>query len=263
MTEIITTENLGYVYTQPPRRALENVTFSVERGQFVAIMGPNGSGKTTLVKLLLGLLRPSEGCAIVRGACPTHQRHAVQQCIGYVPQHEGVNSQVPVTARDVVHMAAACRYEGVFSRKEINRRVYAALDMVDLADMANHPFRALSGGQQQRALIARALVVDPVILIADEPFAGVDAVSHQTILNLLHTLSHEKEVTVLAVVHDINPMVHFLDRVLLLNTRMVAFGLPAEVLTTDVLRQAYGKAVPILTCDAGFLHPITGAHHDG
>lgn len=262
MTEIITTQNLGYVYSQPSHRALENVSFAVERGHFVAIMGPNGSGKTTLVKVLLGLLKPTDGDATVRGACPTDQRHAVQQCIGYVPQHEAVNSQVPVTAWDVVQMAAACRYEGALPRKEISRRVHSALEMVELTDQGRHPFRALSGGQQQRALIARALVVDPVILIADEPFSGVDAASHQTILNLLHTLSHEKQVTVLAVVHDINPMVHFLDRVLLLNTKMVAFGTPAEVLTSEVLRQAYGKAVPILVCDAGFLHPITGAHSE-
>lgn len=262
MEAVITTDNLGYAYQQPPTLALSGVSLSVDQGQFVAIMGPNGSGKTTLVKLLLGLLNPTEGNLTVRGACPMEQRQSVQRCIGYVPQHDSVNSQVPVKVRDVVTMAATCRYQSALSGAEISRRVHSALEMVELEDLAGRPFRALSGGQQQRALIARALVVDPVILIADEPFAGVDASSHQTILNLLHWLTHEKHVTVLAVVHNVNPLVHFLDRVLLLNTQMVAYGEPVEVLTSSRLREAYGKVVPILVCDDGFLHPLTEAQHD-
>lgn len=259
---IITATDLGYSFPQPPTLALENVSLTVQPGQFVAIMGPNGSGKTTFVKLLLGLLRPTEGEILVQGRRPQDTRSEVHHCIGYVPQHRAVNRQVPVRVRDVVGMAASCRYDGDLAASEVRRRVYRALEMVELADLAGRPFSALSGGQQQRALIARALVVDPVILVADEPFAAIDARSLQTTINLLQWLIKEKSVTVLAVVHDINPLVHSLDRVLLLNTQMVAYGEPGEVLTSSSLREAYGRVVPILTCDDGFLHPIAEAEHD-
>jgi ABC-type Mn2+/Zn2+ transport system ATPase subunit len=261
MTPLLAAHALGYRYPQPPVTALAGVEFAVERGQFVAITGPNGSGKTTLVKLLLGLLRPSEGEVLVAGRKPREARLQVQRTIGYVPQHEAVNAQVPIKVWDVVSMAAQCRYDGTLERKELRRRVQAALAMVELSELSGRPFRALSGGQQQRALIARALVVDPHILIADEPFAGVDAASHENITKLLRWLSDEKRVTVLVVVHNVNPLVHFLDRVLLLSTQMVAYGAPEEVLTTERMEEAYGKVVPILVCEDGFLHPLTEAQH--
>ncbi|MEI6499822.1 MAG: metal ABC transporter ATP-binding protein [Armatimonadota bacterium] len=262
MNELICAHNLGYHYSQPSTTALAGVDFGVDSGQFVAIMGPNGSGKTTLVKLLLGLLVPTQGTVTVAGKQPRDARLEVQQLIGYVPQHESVNAQIPVNVRDVVGMAAQCRYDGALDRKEVRRRVQAALDMVELGDLAGRPYGALSGGQQQRALIARALVVDPQIIIADEPFARVDALSHQNIVNLLKWLSDEKQVTVLVVVHDVNPLVHILNKVLLLNTEMVLYGAPTEVLTSANLLQAYGKVVPILVCDEGFLHPLTEGQHD-
>lgn len=262
MTAVIRGRDLGFSYVQPLTTALSGVNFEVEQGQFVAIMGPNGSGKTTLVKLVLGLLKPTAGEVFVRGKQPREARLEVQRSIGYVPQHESVNTQVPVMVKDVVAMAAQCRYHGSLGRVETRRRVESALDMVELGDLIGRPFSALSGGQQQRALIARALVVDPPIIIADEPFAQVDAVSHENIIKLFRWLSEEKHVTVLAVVHNINPLVHFLDRVMLLNTNMVAYGEPREVLSPEHLREAYGKVVPILVCEDGFLHPITEGHHE-
>jgi len=261
VSDIIVARGLGYSYPLPPTTALADVTMAVQPGQFVAIVGPNGAGKTTLVKLLLGLLEPTAGQVLVQGHAPRDSGTALHHCIGYVPQHRAVNREVPVRVRDVVAMAAHCRCQGALSRQEVRRRVNVALEMVELADLAGRPFAALSGGQQQRALIARALVVDPLVLIADEPFAAVDAVSQHHILDVLRWLTHDKGVTVMAVVHDLNPLVHYLDRVLLLSTRMVAYGPPSEVLTSSILEEAYGRAVPILVCDDGFLHPITEAPH--
>lgn len=258
---IIEAHGLGYVYPQPPTLALQNVTLSLPRGQFVAIIGPNGAGKTTFVKLLLGVLRPTQGEIFVEGQPPFSPRSHIHHRIGYVPQHRTVNQAMPVRVRDVVGMAAACRYAGQLSGADIRRRIQRALELVELSDLASRPFATLSGGQQQRALIARALVVDPVVLVADEPFAAVDARSSQAILSLLHWLTREKSVTVLTVVHDINPLVHSLDRIVLLNKRMIAFGTPADVLRPDLLQEAYGRAVPILVCEEGYLHPLTDTQH--
>jgi ABC-type Mn2+/Zn2+ transport system ATPase subunit len=261
MSPIIEVNQVSFTYPSPPVEALREISFSVDTGRFMAVMGPNGSGKTTLVKLLLGSLRPHGGTVRVLGHDPVAGGQQVQRVIGYVPQHEVVNDQVPVRVRDVVNMAAACRYGTGLNRREVHRRVEQALGMVELAPQADRPFSALSGGQKQRALIARALVVDPLILIADEPFAGVDAVSQQSIITLLQRLRDEHGVTVLAVLHNVNPLVHFLDQVLLLNQRQVACGTPEEVLTGALLREAYGRAVPVLVCDEGFPHPITEAPH--
>lgn len=261
MPPVIDVNQVSFTYPAPPVEALREISFTVDAGRFMAIMGPNGSGKTTLVKLLLGSLQPHGGKVRILGQDPVAGGQPVQRVIGYVPQHEAVNDQVPVRVREVVSLAAACRYGAGLGRREVHRRVQQALEMVELAPLADRPFSALSGGQKQRALIARALVVDPLILIADEPFAGVDAASQHTIITLLQRLRDEHGVTVLAVLHNVNPLVHFLDQVLLLNQRQVACGTPAEVLTGALLREAYGRSVPVLVCDEGFPHPITEAPH--
>ena len=264
MNAIIEATGLGYVYPSPATRALEGVEFSVSPGQFVAIMGPNGSGKTTLVKLMIGMLSPTEGQLLVRGLHPSEAPDEVRRAIGYVPQHGSVNSRVPVKVGDVVGLAAMCRARqsgAQVTAAQIHRRAQAALAMVDLGERWDRAFGALSCGQQQRVLVAHALSVDPAILVLDEPFAGVDAASQDTTIDLLQRLSVEKQITILAVVHNINPLVHFVNAVLLLSTRMVAFGNPPEVLTADLLEEAYGRAVPILVCPEGFLHPITESTH--
>ena len=257
---VITVENLGYTYSGASVPALEQVHFAAQKGSFTAIMGPNGSGKTTLIKLLIGLLEPRCGKVEVAGKNPVGAGGEIRRTIGYVPQHETVNTRLPVTTLDVVRMAALCRRR--LPAEKLKRNLAAALDMVGLAPEANQRFGTLSGGQKQRALIARALVVDPSILVLDEPFAGVDAASQDAIVSLLHNLAENKAVTVLTVVHDINPLVHFINSVVLLSRKMIAFGSPVEVLTAEHLTEAYGRAVPILVCEDGFLHPMTESSHE-
>ena len=130
MSEIIEATGLGYVYPSPPTRALEGVQFSVSPGQFVAIMGPNGSGKTTLVKLMIGMLSPTEGQVLVGGLRPSEAPEQVRQAIGYVPQHGSVNARVPVKVGDVVGLAALCRARQSGARvstAHVRRRAQAIL----------------------------------------------------------------------------------------------------------------------------------------
>jgi len=252
---VVEAHDLGFVYSRPPRRALSGLDFGVTRGSFTAILGPNGSGKSTLIKLIVGVLRPTEGEVRVMGLQPWEGRELTQRMIGYVPQQEDVNQRLPMRARDVIALAVASRRLEL-SAPATRRRVAAALRMVELEQVAETPFIALSGGQRQRVLLARALAVDPQILVLDEPFAGVDAASQEHIIGLLSRLAREKRVTVLAVVHNINPLAHFADHVLLLSTGMVAFGPPEEVLTPELLLEAYGASMQILVCEDGYRHPV-------
>ena len=254
---VVEAVGLGYDYVSPPVCALRGVSFELRRGAFLAVMGPNGSGKSTLVRAVLGLLRPTRGSIRVAGREAWEYRREIQRIIGYVPQHDSVNQHLPMCPRDIVGLAASTRGVGRGGHGNLTARVNDALAMVGMADLAHRPFGSLSGGQQQRVLVARALVVDPHLLLMDESFAGVDVVHRNELVELLAWLSREKHVTVMAVVHNINPLAHFVDHVLLLDNRMVAFGTPGETLTPELLAEAYGAEVPVLVCDDGVLHPIT------
>lgn len=257
---IIDVRGLGYRYRMPPVDALRDVEFTLPRGAFCAVIGPNGSGKTTLIKLMMGLLDPTSGRIRVQDHDPAQDAAAVQRLVGYVPQQSSINLSPPLTAREVVSLAAYTRNAG--GKRSVKDRVDRALDMVGILSMAGRPFRSLSGGQRQRTLIARALAVDPPVLVLDEPFGQVDAASQTAIGDLLHHLATAHGVTVVVVVHDVNPICHFITHTLLLRTRQVAFGTPADVLTVENLREAYGTLVPVLVCDEGYRHPVIQASHD-
>jgi len=252
---------LGFRYKSPPVEALEDLTFGIPRGSFTAIMGPNGSGKTTLLRLILGLLEPTSGDLTVFGARPWANPAAVQRCIGYVPQRENVNVRMPLRVKEVVVQGVELRAGGMTRGGAGGDRLRSVLEMVGLEDLADRPFSALSGGEQQRALIARALAVEPEILILDEPFSAVDMPTQQEISELLSRLAQEGDVTILAAVHNVTTLVHFLDSILLINRRLIAFDAPDRVLVPDVLREAYGIDVPVLICEEGFRHPIMEDMH--
>lgn len=254
---VIEAINVGFTYRNPPMRALSEVTARIEPGSFTAVMGPNGSGKSTLARLIVGLLTPTEGTLRVMGASPANLHKPARQRIGYVPQHESVNEDLPLRAREIVALALTSYRRLTGARVNIAQRVHAALELVKMDDLADQQFAALSEGQRQRVLLARALAVDPHLLVLDEPCSRVDVPSRELLAELLTRLSREKSVTVLMVVHNVNVVAHSIDHVLLLRNRMVAFGTPEQVLTEENLRAAYGTSVPILVCEEGRLHPIT------
>jgi ABC-type Mn2+/Zn2+ transport system ATPase subunit len=254
----IEASSLSFSYRRPTVKALDDVTFSIPRGSFTAIMGPNGSGKTTLVRLILGLLTPESGDLTIEGFRPWIEQSAVQRLIGYIPQSEQVNDRLPVRLKDVV-------LQGVLARggpaKGLTKRLDEILVAVGLEEFSDVRFGTLSGGQQQRTLIARALAVEPRILLLDEPFAAVDVSSQQSITELLSDIRRERDVTVITVVHNINVLVHHLDYVMLLDRRLVAMGPPAEVLSPETLKAVYKTDVPVVVCDDGFFHPMLEDTH--
>ncbi|NPA91528.1 MAG: metal ABC transporter ATP-binding protein [Chloroflexi bacterium] len=225
---------------------LEDVTFTVYPGMFVAIIGPNGAGKTTLIRTILGLIKPLRGEVLVFGK-PAWELKEERKRLGYVPQILSVDLHFPITAGEVVLMGRYARV-GLIRRpsKEDYRIARASMERVGVGHLWDRPFGKLSGGQRQRVLIARALANEPDLLVLDEPTTGVDVTATQTVYSLLREF-HEEGMTILVVSHDVGVVATFVDTVACVNRRLVAHGRPEEVLGSEELARMYG-------CDVAYFH---------
>ncbi|UQU62469.1 metal ABC transporter ATP-binding protein [Couchioplanes caeruleus] len=215
---------------------LTDVDLELHTGQRLALVGPNGAGKSTLIKSVLGLVPVLGGTATVLGRTPAQARGDT----GYVPQTGELDTGFPVSAAQVVMMG---RYRRIGwwrpARAADRRAVREALGRVGLAGKGRVPFGVLSGGQRQRVLLARAIAAEPRLLLLDEPFNGVDAVSQEAILAVLRELSASGTALMLST-HDLAVARDLADQVCLLNGRQWALGPPAQTLTAGPLRRAYG-----------------------
>jgi ABC-type Mn2+/Zn2+ transport system ATPase subunit len=246
MSPAVSVTNLSAGYGGPP--VLRDVSFDVERGQTVCVLGPNGGGKTTLLRALLGELEPVSGSVRVAG------RPA------YVAQTERTRLDFPVSALDVVLMGtlAGGRW-WLPPRRSARAAARAALDRVGLTGQAAVRFGELSGGQRQRALLARALVQDAAVLLLDEPLSGVDPASAALIDGVFADLRAEGR-TLMVSSHDVESARGF-DLVLCLHGRQVAFGPPHVVLDRATLEATYGHELIVLD-EAGPARAVTVQHHE-
>ena len=232
--ELIRVEGVSFQYDSIP--VLEEVSFSISRGDFVAMLGPNGSGKTTLVKLVLGLFRPAKGRVLLMGK-PVEEFGAWSK-IGYVPQKAThIDPLYPASVREVVAMALLSgRLAAGRGKKEEDRTVSLALEQVGMAAFRNRPIGSLSGGQQQRVFIARAIVNSPELLILDEPTAGVDAATQGLFYEMLHELNEKQRMTIILVTHDIGIVNRHVTKVACLNQRLVFHGSHAEFCQSEAFK---------------------------
>jgi ABC-type Mn2+/Zn2+ transport system ATPase subunit len=190
----------------------------------------------------------------------TKEKEKIMSLAGFMPQKEHISSNFPILVRDVVMLGLAAR-KGIMRGKADEKEGIDVIKAVGLKEeIWNRRFAELSGGQQQRVLLARALAIKPKILLLDEPFTGVDIPSQNKILDLISRLK-ESDVTVLLVIHNVNPLLHEIDRVMLLNRRIIAFGEPDKIFTEENLIAAYGASIPIIYCEEGFAHPVYGDTH--
>ena len=224
------------------RPVIWNVDLTIDAPCLFGIMGPNGAGKSTLVKAALGLV-PLAGGSIRFFGEPFAR---VRGRVGYVPQRETVDWEFPVSVMDVVLMGTYPRL-GWFRRPGRRERGLAreSLDRVGLAHVADRQIGKLSGGQQQRVFLARALAQEPEVFVLDEPMAGVDARSQETIFRVLAELRDAGKLVV-AVHHDLRTAVTWFDRVALVDMRLVATGPTASVLTAENLERTYAGRLEVL-----------------
>lgn len=215
---------------------LTGVDLEVPTGAFVAVIGPNGGGKTTLLRTLLGLVGASAGKVEVLGAAPRPGRGS----IGYVPQDVAVDGELPVTAGEVIRMGLIWR--GRTERRAAAARVAEVVEKLELGPLLDRRYGALSGGEKRRTLIARALVLDPDLLLLDEPTAGVDPGHIEPIYDLL---AERPDRTVLIVTHDLSVVSTHVDRIACVNGSLVMHA--SNQVDAHMLRELYGAGVePLL-----------------
>ncbi len=240
---LVTFEDVTFGYGPSP--AVERVSFSVQSGDFVALIGPNGSGKTTLVKLALGLERPQRGRVLLFGQEVQHFH--LWHRIGYMPQSANAfRVRFPATVGEVVSYG---QYHGfdplAIFRRGLSTAVQEALETVGMWETRGRLISELSGGQQQRVLIARALVHHPELLILDEPTAGVDVAGEERFYSLLRQLREQRGVTIILVSHDVGVVLHEATKVACLNRNLRFYGAARAVTDVDLAR-LYGFAVDLV-----------------
>ncbi len=212
MSELITLKNASFGYSKTP--ILRDVSLTIHSQEFIGISGPNGAGKSTLLRGLVGLLPVLSG--------KLYRNPSLERRIGYVPQRDKLDSLFPLTAHEVVEMGLVGIHPWHrFLNKAHQERIASSLDQVGMLKLSHHPFADLSGGQRQRVLIARALVIDPILLVLDEPTSGIDPQAEETILNLLQSL-HTSGKTILMVSHRDQSLRQFASRVLEVKGQKVA-----------------------------------------
>jgi zinc/manganese transport system ATP-binding protein len=244
-TAMVSLRDLGV--TLGGRRLFSGVNATIAPGEFVAVLGPNGSGKSTLLRILLGLLQPSEGSVLIDGAPPGRGSSTV----GYAPQGRLLDRDLPVRGQDLVGLGFDGFRWGIplIGQRDKQRRVAAAIESVGATDYAMAPVGHLSGGEQQRLLLAQAILHDPKLLLLDEPLASLDLHHQRETVAVISDLSRERQATVLLVAHDVNPLLHVLDRVLYIAGGRAVLGSVDEVIQPSVLSSLYGSPVDVFRSD--------------
>ncbi len=242
------------------RLVLDDITFSVRKGSFTGLVGPNGAGKTTLLKALIGLAKTDIGSILICGNQPGVNRSA----IGYVPQSIRADYNFPIKTSDVVMMGRLAnlglfRFPGEKDRIAVRN----VSDRLGITDLADRHFGSLSGGERQKALIGRALVGNPELLLLDEPTTGIDALSQDRFYSLLHRLQKELNITIILVSHDIGVISSHVDDLLCLNQRLVCHDSPEKVVADALIGKSYGEEMELIMHHHDVPHRTLKPHDEG
>jgi zinc transport system ATP-binding protein len=211
-------------YVRGENVVLEDISFSVEEGEYIGIIGPNGGGKTTLLNIVLGLERPSSGKVVWSEEMAHHAQ------VGYMPQHAAsFDPLFPATVCEIVasgRVALRPWYKGEAAHDGV--RIEKAMHTCGIASLAHRRIGEVSGGERQRAFLARALAGEPRVLVLDEPMSAVDEHQQQTLYDVLRDLHRRTHMTILMVSHDLNAVEQEATRVLCLNKKIVSHGSYAD-----------------------------------
>ncbi len=232
---LISVENISFYLNG--LEVLQNISFPISPGDFLALIGPNGSGKTTLIRIILGILKPTGGRVIMLGEEVT--QFSQWRRIGYVPQKAThLDPYFPASVREVVAMGLLSqkRFPRFFSRQD-ESLIDRALEQVDMKPLKGRRIGELSGGQQQRVFIARAIVNGPDVLFLDEPTAGVDAETQARFYQMLAALNQEKGLTIVLITHDIGVITKHVNKVACLNQRLFFHGTHEDFCSSPMVQE--------------------------
>ncbi len=233
---------------------LDRVSLKIEEGQSYAIIGPNGGGKTTLLKSILGLIKPDSGSVKIYGEIPAVNRYL----LGYVPQFHTFDFSYPISVREMVLTGRLGRIKGIRRRytDEDRRSAEEAMKTLGILHLADRTLHDLSGGEQQRAIIARAIVGNPKVLLLDEPTVYVDSPTEEKFHDILTEL--HKKMTIIMVTHDIGVISSGVDVIACLNVKM--FTHHSAEITGDMIENTYKCPVDLIA--HGLAHRVLTDHAD-
>lgn len=218
---------------------IQHLNFSVEKRDYICIVGENGSGKSTLIKGLLGLKMPSQGSI-------TMAEGLTAQGIGYMPQQTPAQKDFPGSVMEVVQSgrlnSGGAKKIKLFYNREDKKKARQYLGQLGISNLENRCYRELSGGQQQRVLLARALCATKKMLLLDEPVTGLDPLVTQEMYSTIRELNKNLGVTVIMVSHDIQSAVKFAGKILHLEDRQAFFGSTQDYLKTKLAKRFLGGA---------------------
>jgi len=248
----IEVRNLDFYYGNT--KALEGISFSVDEGDFLGIIGPNGSGKTTLLKCISGALKPKPRSVLLGGRDVSALRdREMAKVVSMVPQIASLDTTF--SALEVVLMGRNPHLGRLQMEGEKDLRIAReAMELTNTWAFASRPVNRLSGGELQRVIISQALVQEPNILLLDEPTAHLDLNHQIEILNLIERLNGDRHMTVIGVFHDLNLAARYCRRLLLLDHgRLVSVGGAEQVITQENLRRVYHISALVKK------HPLTAS----
>lgn len=223
---LITCQNVKVGYEG--RTVAENINFSVEKGDYLFIIGENGSGKSTLMKTILGLHPLMEGTILTKDGFQPNE-------IGYLPQQTVIQKDFPASVKEIVR--SGCLNQGGFRpfyQKEEKKRAKEMMEKLDILELQNRCYRELSGGQMQRVLLARALCATKQLLLLDEPIAGLDPKAALEMYDLIAKLNQMFGLTIIMISHDLRAAIRYASKILHIGYTPLYFGTKEEYLTSTI-----------------------------
>jgi len=243
---IVTVNNLTFRYNSMD--VLSNISFDVNAGDFIGLVGPNGSGKTTAIKVILGLLKQTNGAVSLFGTNVNNFRD--WRKVGYLPQKlTHFNPYFPATVKEIVS-------SGLFSSKKFPKRIQRsdealideALNMTDVADIRDEMIGELSGGQQQRVLLARAVINRPELLILDEPTTALDPEAREKFFQTIMGLNQTRNMTIILITHDIASIGKYAFKLLYLDKQIIFYGSFEDFCVSEKMTNYFGEFTQHLIC---------------
>jgi zinc transport system ATP-binding protein len=230
--QVVNIDNVSYRFNSA--LVLENISFTVDKGDFVGIIGPNGAGKTTLFRSMLGLLEDYQGRITFFGEDIRKNRNILRK-IGYIPQKNSTDQGFPATVEEIVSL-------GITSRRPSKNKINHAIETVGLFDQKTKRIGELSGGQQQRVLIAKALANEPELLILDEPVTGIDLKTQNKFYVLLKKLNEENKITIIWASHDLDAVKKLANKIACVNRRIFFHGDATIFFENNELLKKYSES---------------------
>ncbi len=238
MSTVIQANNISVSYSRTD--ALTNISFSIERGDFVGLAGPNGAGKTTLVKAILGLLPIAKGGIELFGQ--SQKQFTAWRKVGYLPQKAStINPLFPATVHEIITLGLLSDHKFPKKLSKIHEeKTDTVLHELAISSLKESMFSELSGGQQQKVLLARALVSKPEILIFDEPSTALDPESREAFFKMLERLNKEKGITILFITHDTGYIGQYATKLMYIDKNLIYYGKFSDFCKSERMNTYFG-----------------------